>query len=120
MNYLITHVEEHDVIRIDFFGTIHGLNEVESIMKNLRLTADYFTCPRILCDVRDVRVVDRFSDMYQLGSKIAASGVVRNYSTAILFAEDETKHRIVEKVLCNRGYRLKLFREEDDALKWIN
>lgn len=120
MNFSIRHIKEHDVIRIDFFGTVRGLNEIDTIMKKLRLTADYYSCLRILCDVRDAYVADRFTDMYHLGIKIAANGSTRDYCTAVLFAGDEKKHRIVEKVLRNRDYQIMLFRDENEALQWMN
>lgn len=118
--YLIRYLGKYHIIRVAFFGVLHGMDDVVPMMKDLTAALKEHSCHRILFDLRKTRIVDKYDEIFKLGINAAEYGFSRDHRAAILFSEDEQKLRVLERVLTDRSYEMQLFRNENAALIWLN
>ena len=118
--YIIRYLEDYHIIRVAFFGFLHGIEDVTPMMKELTATIEKYSCFRLFFDLRKTRIIDNYTELFNFGINASEYGFKREYKAVILFSEDEDKFKVLEKVLNDRSYDLQLFRNENAALIWLN
>lgn len=118
--YLIRYLDDYHIIRAAFFGAFSGVDDVAPMMKKLVAAVEEYDCPRIFFDMRNTRIAAGDIELHHLGINAAVFGFKREYKVAVLFSDDEKKHRLVEKVMNDRSYQLQIFENENAALIWLN
>ncbi|WP_321389134.1 hypothetical protein [uncultured Desulfuromusa sp.] len=118
--YIIRYLENYRIIRVAFFGVLHGMDNFVPMMKDLIATIEEHSCFRMLFDLRKTRITDDYMELFNVGINASEYGYKRDYKTAILFSDDEQKFNVLEKILTERSYDLQLFRNENAALIWLN
>lgn len=74
----------------------------------------------LLFDVRTAPNVETVLSNYEWAySDMPASGADRRVRRALLVAPDDHSHDFVETVARNAGYNMRIFRDEDEAIAWL-
>ena len=75
---------------------------------------------RFLFDLRDAHVVGGVADTFEAGTEPLMEGLQTVYfKVALVYAEPGVEERFLETVMVNRGYRIRIFSDEDKALAWL-
>ena len=118
--YLIRYLDSYRIIRVAFFGTFSGVNNAATIMEKLAEAVEEYNCTRFLFDMRNTQVADSYAELFHLGIHASVLGFKKEYKAAVLFSQDEKKHRVVERVMQDRSFQLQVFQNENAALIWLN
>jgi hypothetical protein len=119
MNVEVEYLDDHDMVRITWHGPFSGPRDAPGMMGRARPVLEKHSCTRILFDLRDTQIVDSTVDTYDTGDRATELGFDRTFKAAILFLQDERKHAFVETVMVNRGYKIRAFRDESEAIGWL-
>ena len=117
--YLIRYLDSYHIIRVAFFGTFSGIDNAATIIKKLTEAEEEHNCTRFLFDMRNTQVTDSYAELFHLGIHASVLGFKKEYKAAVLFSQDEKKHRVVERVMQDRSFQLQVFQNENAALIWL-
>ena len=115
----VEYLDEHDIVRICWHGPFSGPRDAPVMMAQARPVIEEHSCTRILYDFRDTEIEDSTLGTYMTGDKAAELGFDWKFKAAVIFSEDEEKHAFVETVMVNRGYRIRVFRDESEGISWL-
>jgi hypothetical protein len=119
MNMEVAYLDEHDVVRVCWHGAFSGPRDASAMMTQARPVLEEHSCTRILYDLRDAPIVDSAMETYDTGNRAIELGFSRELKAAVLYSLDEKKHRFVETVMVNRGYKIRVFQDESVAIDWL-
>jgi hypothetical protein len=75
---------------------------------------------RFVIDVREAEIEGGTLDAFQVGTRrLADLSTVARTKTALLYAELTPEARFIENVMVNRGYQLRVFSDEKEAMAWL-
>jgi hypothetical protein len=75
---------------------------------------------QILCDVRGVRNVSSIIENYKYAyNDVQSLGLKHCIHSAVLASPNDDSHNFIETVTQNAGYRVKIFRAENQAIDWL-
>ncbi len=74
---------------------------------------------RILVDCRSIRFTESVIGIYEASDRLQQEGVPRALRIALIYENDEQKHRFWETVVRNRGFMARVFRSPNDAAGWL-
>ena len=89
------------------------------VMRQAKLILEQHSCNLILYDLRDTKIVDGILATYDTGDQATRLGFDYRFKAAILYSQDKEKHAFVETVMVNRGYRVRAFTDESEAIGWL-
>jgi len=118
MAFSIDYDQERDVVICRFTG-VFGLQEADTYAMMMSTALAEHDCKRILLDGRDGRVGLSTVDLYDLPSRLESHGVDRTWKRALVVDKQTDEFRFYEDVSNNRGFRVKVFQDPDEALKWL-
>jgi len=110
--------EEEGIVR----AHCRGVQRAEYTADMAREVADLGReqgCRYFLVDVRETLVEDTAAESYAHASDPACFGMEQLDRVAVVYASDAFSHQLAEKVFSNRGYRVRYFVNEKDALQWL-
>lgn len=73
----------------------------------------------LLIDVREIKTLLSTSEEYQFGEKLAACNELRGSQVAVLKNPKSDENKFINTVAINRGYILKVFVSDNDAMSWL-
>lgn len=100
------------------FKRPENTREMQVLMSDLH---DKYGYHRFFFDLTRASVESETLSTFEAGSK-SPSGMdelIRRFSIAIVYAELTDDEKFFEDVASNRGYRLRVFEEIDDAKQWL-
>ena len=100
-------------------GTITQEVASEAANKIAQL-AKLHNCIRCLNDVREATSQLSITNLYYLPDKVAELGVGRSMKRAILVKERFEESSFYEDTTANKGIRVKVFTDLDEALNWLH
>lgn len=113
----ISETETHVVIRVDEPMTIELAREVATKAADRSAECGL---NKYVCDVRKAPNVESVLANYQWARKdMAALGLDKEARFAILASPDDDSHDLVETVMRNAGYNVRLFTSKDAAVEWV-
>ncbi len=115
----VEYLEEHDIVRICSHGQIKGSSEAPLIVNLVEPILEEYSCNRLLHDVRDTEILDSTAETYQVPQIANELEFDRGIKVAILYSQEEEKHKFLETVMLNRGYRFRVFKNESEAISWL-
>lgn len=75
----------------------------------------------LLYDLRNSRNVQDGFKNYEFGYIAAgAIGFNKSFKFALLTDPEDHSHELIETVMVNNGYNVKIFNSETDAVNWLN
>ena len=123
MSY-ICHISQHaDYLRADVSGDWSPGNEKGDALDVWTQVAESYLKGRLNRVLAVWDVPGRLPTMaaFNLGSKIDALGVGRQFKLAIVHLKEDRLEdsKFAETVAVNRGYRIKVFGDEETAQNWL-
>ena len=127
MSYKVTMIEsseDSDYIRVEVSGSrVHGmevkhaaeaLNVINNKCKNVNKTK--------ALAIMNLDGNMPFMSAYELGRKAEEYGWDRRMKIAAVYADKESLETMsfAETVTVNRGYQVRVFGGEDEAIRWLN
>jgi hypothetical protein len=123
MSHKVSYNSDLRIIEVKFQGTV-TLHEVEEAFPEAVRLAREQNCFLSLSDLRDAAITLSTVELYDLPQKLSAlfasSGISDHEIKRALVAEkDLDDYRFFETVTVNRGQRNKIFRDTDEARRWL-
>ena len=112
-------LEGEGIIQVISTGNISGLDLKVSrdglvSLKNLN------SYDKVFIDATGVVKVDTL-DAFEHGECLCSNEALRRYKYAVLVSNNSLKDiHFIETVCCNRGAKMKLFTEKEEAISWLN
>ena len=124
MLHKVTYDENAKIITIKYWGNI-TLPELQRGSKDAAQKIIEHKCNHILVDSREIDFQLSTLEIYDLpetfSSILSEFGLeLRKIKRALLVDKLEDDYRFVETVAVNRGYRVKLFEDVNEARKWLS
>ncbi len=111
----------HPVIEISFSGSITRFELADALRETLALAEAHDTC-RILADCSQLAGGHSSIDLYYLAETVSTSGIAHRLKEAVLLPElPESSENVKfwETTCFNRGIRVSLFTDRQQALAWL-
>jgi hypothetical protein len=108
------------VIVVDLLGNSISQNIVENLLEDLKYKIEEFSCDKVIFDLRNTFIANKFSNVYRYGLLYASSGVNNGIKTASVYSNKSLKYKVIEKVLLDRGFIHKSFDKIAEAFLWIS
>ena len=118
MDFSIEHDVEHNIVVIRARGPQDVTHARAAVAEAMAVARPAYVS-RFLFDVRNTEVVDSFMDSFSVMADLASVGFKPTDRIAVLFTIQAKKHEFSETVAVNRGWTIRYFREEAEALQWL-
>ena len=109
---------EDAVVRVRAVGDLNGKSNLH-LAKHFSSAALKSNCNLVLCDLTAARLTDSVLGIYEYPARLQQQGVSRALRIAVVYENDEQKHRFWETVSRNRGFMTRVFRDTQEALDWL-
>jgi hypothetical protein len=76
-------------------------------------------CKRFLNDLRNAKLDLSTIDLYRLPEMLNSVGIPRTLKRAIIVSTDLKDYAFFETTSVNRGHRVKIFMDPDEAIDWL-
>lgn len=124
IRYSVTYDSNNHVILITLKGSIDREAINKSRFEAVRLAKEH-NCFTVLADLREATSAISFLDIYDLprttSEVLSASGIqAHQFKRAIVVALDLDNASFFETVSQNRGHNVRLFRDMEEAKKWLS
>jgi hypothetical protein len=122
MSYERHIVRKGDYLLIRYTGALSAsdLPGDQNIFQNIAALCRDYGCERVLLDARELAVDLGAWDLHQLGSFVSEVPD-KAIKFAMLGTQDQVPaDKFIENVATNRGGRLRVFTEEDEAVAWLS
>ena len=118
MEYQIENLETGEIIRVEARGVLEesALNRIDA---GLYEAASEHGCERVLYDLREAELDLSSAEIYFRPKSVSSLGNVHHFKIAIVYSQDEEKYQFVELTAQNKGFTLKVFKNYDDAIPWL-
>jgi hypothetical protein len=107
------------LINVKAEGELNGKSS-RHLARRFREAARSSGWQRILCDCKATRFTESVIGIYEAPDRLQMEKVPRGLRIAVIYEKDEQKHRFWETVVRNRGFMARVFRNPEDAAKWLN
>ncbi len=118
MSYTIRYDPENDCIMASMEGDM-DLNKLKEFAKIAIQEIEKNNCNKVFNDVRDIHLQLSLTDIYDLPNMILAAGLKRSCKRALVVANDFNDIAFFETVSLNQAQYVKIFRDPDDAIRWL-
>lgn len=118
MNQDIKITPEAGIVRVTYRGVAQYDVTTEMLRKVAALAAQT-RCTRLLFDIREANYRDYHLGTIRHVEEAAALGIERTFRIALLGTEGHPMHKYIEAVAVNRGYWVKVFADEAEAIAWL-
>jgi len=121
MGWNINFSEENKLVEIKYFGIVTKKDLEEAFSGAVELWKEHNTF-LILSDCREMEGGHTLSDLFGLIGELQNVDVLRNMKEAVILSKDDDSAGNVEfwETACmNRGFKVRIFSEEEEARKWL-
>jgi len=112
-------LKDLNVIKVKHKVVFSGLKHGDLMNIQIQELSEKYTCDRFLLDAGEMKLDHAFIDTYYLCEHFEELGFTKNYRIAFLYYQDEDLYLFLEIVLQNRGYAVRFFKHEPEALEWL-
>ncbi|MBN1267648.1 MAG: hypothetical protein JXA25_19305 [Anaerolineales bacterium] len=112
-------IEEKGYIQVIHSGLFSELAEEDRITTHLHEIINRTYCRKILFDGRRMVLDSHISAIFFTGDHFDELGFDQSCQVSILYSQYEEKMKFLELVVQNRGYNVKVFKDEKEAVKWL-
>jgi len=100
-------------------GWMIGRDATKDYFSSALPTLEKHACSRVLFDMRGAEWQPDTGIFFHLGAEPEAWGWKRTYKAAAVYRRITNDERFLENVAVNRGYMLRVFEDEDEAIAWL-
>lgn len=120
MKFELDYIEEDKIVFVKASGELNVESEEELRNDVIEFTRKH-NCLKVLIDYKELSKIDmEIFEIYEIPKKYVEQELSRDLKIAILFKVDEKeKFSFYETTAFNRGYKVKLFLELEDAKNWL-
>jgi len=118
MNYELNYDEEKNLI----IGRINGEFDISTVKEMAKQTGKMIErtgCKKLINDLREANFKASTLEIYSLPNIVNSMGVPQGCKRAILVNNDFSDARFFEDVFFNTGNYLKIFKDYEQAIKWL-
>lgn len=109
---------EEDIVRLTYIGKQEYGFVSEKLREAGRVARDG-KCERLLFDIRQTDISGSYADAIGHAEAGPALGIDRRYRIAFLGLRGDAMLKYVEDVSLNRGYQVRAFVDEGEAIAWL-
>lgn len=118
MPEIVTFMPDENLIFVEGFGKVTYEDVKNTFRESYKITK-MFTANKTLSDHTKVESVPEYVEVFNLGSMVGQ--FFQNKKIALIYREEfEEDYRLFERSVNKRGGNLKLFKDRDLALNWLN
>jgi hypothetical protein len=118
MPFDVRYDPEHDCIISRYSGDL-DMKSFREYAAEMAKTASKHDCKCLINDMREAEIKWSTVDLYNLPNLLDSEGITRSWKRAILFTEISENARFFETAARNKGYRVKIFTDRDEAMGWL-
>jgi len=118
MSHRLSYDPDIDCILLTFDGVFNIDRLVEVAPEVARLCKEQ-NCRRVLNDMSAASFELSLVDMFDSPRLLDESGVSRATKRALVLPESFTEAEFLQTVTLNRGHTLKVFRDREEAKRWL-
>ena len=112
-------LKDEGIIQVISTGNISGL-DLKVSRDGLVSMNKLHSYNKLFIDATGVVKVDTL-DAFEHGESLSRNEALRRYKYAVLVSNNSLKYiHFIETVCCNRGAKMKLFTEKEEAISWLN
>ena len=119
MEYNVEYDQENDIL----IARYQGVLEIESLInlaKVITKKGQEHDCKRLLNDFRHASIEVDTMELFNVADQLKSEGFDRKWKRATVIAEQYRGHlRFYETVAFNRGHRVRVVTELDEAINWL-
>ena len=109
---------EEGHIRVIYRGKV-DYGATDTMLREIGQLAAANKRDRLLFDIRNADTQGAYVDAIRHAEEADSLGVRKTFHIAVLGKPGDPMLQYVENVTINRGYRLKAFTDESEALRWL-
>jgi len=79
-----------------------------------------YNCKKLLNDISQVVMDISISEIFYLPELLESVGIDSTWKRAVLYTADQEKFRFLETRMFNEGHPVKIFRDRDSAVRWLD
>jgi hypothetical protein len=119
MEYNVDYDQENDYLIASYEGVLN-FETMKEYVREIVSTAQECNCKRLLNDLRKVRITGATMAIFNTPEAMEIEGMDGSWKRAVVVDEQYRQDfRFYENVAVNRGHRIKVFTEFDDAIIWL-
>ncbi len=118
MSFSVEYDEPGDYIIVTVKGKF-TLDEFKKLCFGVREQLEKYKCNKVLNDLSRASVNISITDLYRMPSLAREIGIPRKVKRALLVRKVDQTIRFLETVFMNRGNMIRVFRNREEALKWL-
>ena len=118
-NYAVEYMPDNGIIKVQIKGEFDAQVLSRSTAK-LAEEISRHNCSQILMDHRDATPKLPIVDIYNRPEIAASLGVQRSNRIALIYSRGEADYRFLETVARNKGFMVRVFKDIDEGIKWLN
>ena len=118
-NYTVEYMPDYGIIKVQIKGEFDA-QVLSMATSKLVEEISRHDCSQILMDHRDATSKLPIVDLYNRPEIAASLGIERSNRIAIIYSKEEDDYRFLETVARNKGFMVKIFKDLDEGIKWLN
>ena len=119
MEYNVDYDQENDYLIASYEGVLN-FETMKEYVREIVNKAQECNCKRLLNDLRKARIGKDTMTIFSTPEAMEIEGIDQSWQRAVVVDEQNKQDfRFYETVAVNRGHRIKLFTEFDDAIIWL-
>jgi len=120
MEASVTYDEDRAICCVRVIGTITDRSDVHSFFGPAQPILKEQGSTRVLFDLRDAEIAASTMETFFTAADPEVWGWKRHYKAAVVYSETTKYERFLETVGVNRGIRIKIFDDIDEAISWLS
>jgi hypothetical protein len=118
MTFNVYYYKEHDCV-VGVFKGKFDQDTANTFLREVLKIASEHGCKRFFSDMREAELALSTVEWFGLLELLDTIGFDRSWKRAIVVARDLETYRFFEVAALNRGYRIKIFTDLNDAKNWL-
>ncbi len=118
MSHQLVYSRDKDLIELTVEGTF-TMERLKRIAPEVAKLSEESGCQRILNDMSTATIDISLGEVYASPQEMDNSGIRRTTRRALVVPSDFYQAGFLETVTRNRGHNLKVFRDRESALEWL-
>jgi hypothetical protein len=118
MKFSVQYDPENDIIITSMTGEIDS-EVIEAFSgEAIKLLSEH-NCKRVLNDMRGAKLDFSTIDIYRIPKILDEARFPKSWKRAILVSDELEDYAFFETTSVNRGHRVKIFQDADEAIIWL-
>ena len=118
MTFNVSYDQANKWLICSFTGTLDS-KSAQVFAEAVADTASKHDCKCLLNDLRQAELDMSTVEIYHIPGMLDTTGIDLSWKRAIVAAGDLKDYRFFETVARNRGYRVRVFTDQDQAMYWL-